>query len=344
MSPFTLFRGYKGRYEDSLAKSSTPTRGDSTNSKRKLRKLLNADTSSPNRFPLSLPMETIPSYAGSGRLDAPADTLRNQPEIPPVRPHVSVNEMDRMDGIDNLSTNRRSTPLSATDFRPSFSLEDPVVSRYFSDAHRYPQIQTPSPISPVRSWSPIPSVHRESYEVGDEQSYGPKMKDYDREDWIDDQVPDDHRPGYSFQGDRADPRLSTMVEVGLRDSQGREIHYTEYNENPATAQTISHRLPSVRPSQEEEIFMGKRRIPQRKPLPPETIEPAVVEHDYWEEDASEPEIYHYIVPTGLDIIFQDEDGNEITRVGKSGKTNHGEHAQKNVPIVIHDEFGRELFR
>jgi len=26
-----------------------------------------------------------------------------------------------------------------------------------------------------------------------------------------------------------------------------------------------------------------------------------------------PELYYYIVPTGLDIIFQDEDGTEITR-------------------------------
>ena len=31
------------------------------------------------------------------------------------------------------------------------------------------------------------------------------------------------------------------------------------------------------------------------------------------KDSSEPEIYYYIVPAGLDIIFQDEDGTEITR-------------------------------
>lgn len=27
----------------------------------------------------------------------------------------------------------------------------------------------------------------------------------------------------------------------------------------------------------------------------------------------EPDEYHYIVPNGLNVIFQDEDGNEITR-------------------------------
>lgn len=31
------------------------------------------------------------------------------------------------------------------------------------------------------------------------------------------------------------------------------------------------------------------------------------------EDSSKPDIYYYIVPTDLDIIFQDEDGTEITR-------------------------------
>ena len=28
---------------------------------------------------------------------------------------------------------------------------------------------------------------------------------------------------------------------------------------------------------------------------------------------SDPEVYHYIVPVGVDVIFQDEDGSEITR-------------------------------
>jgi hypothetical protein len=31
------------------------------------------------------------------------------------------------------------------------------------------------------------------------------------------------------------------------------------------------------------------------------------------KDIFEPELYYYIVPAGLDIIFQDEDGTEITR-------------------------------
>lgn len=38
----------------------------------------------------------------------------------------------------------------------------------------------------------------------------------------------------------------------------------------------------------------------------------------WEKNDSdnsdvEPDEYHYIVPNGLNVIFQDEEGNEITR-------------------------------
>ncbi|KAF7352862.1 hypothetical protein MVEN_01253200 [Mycena venus] len=48
---------------------------------------------------------------------------------------------------------------------------------------------------------------------------------------------------------------------------------------------------------------------------------------------------YYIVPGGVDVIFQDEDGNEITRVGDfSGR-------RKRVsPIIVQDEDGRELYR
>ena len=40
-----------------------------------------------------------------------------------------------------------------------------------------------------------------------------------------------------------------------------------------------------------------------------------IAHGDREKDNSsfEPEIYYYMVPAGLDIIFQDEDGTEITR-------------------------------
>jgi len=65
------------------------------------------------------------------------------------------------------------------------------------------------------------------------------------------------------------------------------------------------------------------------------------------KDSFEPEIYYYIVPPDLDIIFQDENGTEITRVGKTIKGTQDRSSDthtKNIPFVVQDVVGNELFR
>jgi hypothetical protein len=39
------------------------------------------------------------------------------------------------------------------------------------------------------------------------------------------------------------------------------------------------------------------------------LQPEILERDYGSDD----EVYQYIVPTGVDVIFRDATGNEITR-------------------------------
>ncbi|PPQ92404.1 hypothetical protein CVT25_008754 [Psilocybe cyanescens] len=73
-------------------------------------------------------------------------------------------------------------------------------------------------------------------------------------------------------------------------------------------------------------------------------EATVFERDYGSEDDYEPEIYNYIVPAGLNVIFQDEDGNVITRVGRRTRPYDTSHPVRSAPIIVHDEFGRELYR
>ncbi|KZP32911.1 hypothetical protein FIBSPDRAFT_1012939 [Athelia psychrophila] len=67
-------------------------------------------------------------------------------------------------------------------------------------------------------------------------------------------------------------------------------------------------------------------------------------HSEPQHHAPEPDTY-YIIPPGTNVIFQDEDGNEIHRqvviVGDfTGKKRH----YKEQPIVVQDEFGREIYR
>ncbi|KIK98759.1 hypothetical protein PAXRUDRAFT_646679 [Paxillus rubicundulus Ve08.2h10] len=50
---------------------------------------------------------------------------------------------------------------------------------------------------------------------------------------------------------------------------------------------------------------------------------------------------YYIIPGGMDVIFQDEHGNEITRVGDfSGRP----RPSRPGPFVVQNEFGKELYR
>ncbi|KAF8558890.1 hypothetical protein OG21DRAFT_998070 [Imleria badia] len=50
---------------------------------------------------------------------------------------------------------------------------------------------------------------------------------------------------------------------------------------------------------------------------------------------------YYIIPGGMNVIFQDEHGNEITRVGDfTGRS----RPSRPGPFVVQDEHGRELYR
>ena len=43
------------------------------------------------------------------------------------------------------------------------------------------------------------------------------------------------------------------------------------------------------------------------------VQSDVLQQEYWDDEDSDPEIYHYIVPAGLKVTFQDQAGNMITR-------------------------------
>lgn len=67
--------------------------------------------------------------------------------------------------------------------------------------------------------------------------------------------------------------------------------------------------------------------------PPVTV--VVQRGEYGEKDT------YYIIPGGAPVIFEDDDGNEITRVGDfSG--NYRPRPQR--PVIVQDEYGRELCR
>ncbi|KIM46269.1 hypothetical protein M413DRAFT_309588 [Hebeloma cylindrosporum] len=60
----------------------------------------------------------------------------------------------------------------------------PVASQYMSSAHRYPQGPAAIPIALSRSWSPIPSVHRESIRDDSELEEFSRSDVYEGRSWV----------------------------------------------------------------------------------------------------------------------------------------------------------------
>ncbi|KAF8639842.1 hypothetical protein AX17_001097 [Amanita inopinata Kibby_2008] len=74
----------------------------------------------------------------------------------------------------------------------------------------------------------------------------------------------------------------------------------------------------------------------------DVIEPMIFEHEVFGDDRDpNPKIWHYIVPGGLDVLFKDEDGNELTRIRNTGKRSN---QRRVTPMVIEDEFGNVVYR
>ncbi|KAF9569023.1 hypothetical protein CPC08DRAFT_702145 [Agrocybe pediades] len=56
-------------------------------------------------------------------------------------------------------------------------------------------------------------------------------------------------------------------------------------------------------------------------------------------------MYHYIVPAGAKVVFQDVFGNVITRLGPKSSRKHEMNPHvRSVPIIVHDEYGNELYK
>ncbi|KAF5321710.1 hypothetical protein D9619_000442 [Psilocybe cf. subviscida] len=85
--------------------------------------------------------------------------------------------------------------------------------------------------------------------------------------------------------------------------------------------------------------------PARRTLAPSAIEPGIIEQEYWDDKEVVLDIYHYIVPIGVKVMFQDQEGNMILRMAKTGKVlTSAAVPQRCAPIVVHDANGRELYR
>ncbi|KAI0751324.1 hypothetical protein C8Q80DRAFT_567291 [Daedaleopsis nitida] len=90
--------------------------------------------------------------------------------------------------------------------------------------------------------------------------------------------------------------------------------------------------PRVKPSRDHPAYWDK-------PLDPEEEPPVVVVVEHGKNGKKDK---YYIIPGGAPVIFEDEDGNELTRVGDfSGRY---KPPRRPRPVIVQDQYGREICR
>ncbi|CCM05646.1 uncharacterized protein FIBRA_07876 [Fibroporia radiculosa] len=199
---------------------------------------------------------------------------------------------------------------------------------------------------PSRAHSPVPIVQRESSlsrlqeAFADHGTYSPAT--------LESSTPQPHR---------ATPRQMPQA----RPVQLSTIH--EARHEPRLVSSSTTPLEGIRP---DVMRTSTRRRPSRHVRPtfmePEEVEVQYVESEapavQWGHQTAHPEEYpsvvvvvqrgrhgekdtYYIIPGGAPVIFEDDNGNEITRVGDFS----GNYIpQPTRPVIVQDEYGRELCR
>ncbi|KAJ7179911.1 hypothetical protein C8R43DRAFT_381893 [Mycena crocata] len=211
--------------------------------------------------------------------------------------------------------------------------------------------------SPSRSWSTIPTIQRQSAPIESHLPLqenifdGSSCKSHERNNLS----PTTSRVSQPFLDEQRGSTLDTPIfgprEEGLfrnempydmvsplsqlasgwRESPRHSPNSLVFNQHGGPSRQDSASRRSKSPATESPSEWSLRRVPPSRPM----------------DRPVSPELYHdnpvdgtyYIIPGGMDVVFQAEDGREITRVGDfSGRR------RRISPIIIQDQYGHELYR
>jgi len=222
-------------------------------------------------------------------------------------------------------------PPQRREIYPEFPNDDPSGSTW----RLHDSLGSSYQIAREKSWSPIPSVHRESTQITDAYDRS-RASLTDEEKWV--QNSQRGKVGNQFdenqvRREQASAPLTPITGVDARPRYSQETRRSD--------KTGSHEgnLQIMDPSRRTDRSLWNNDYSG-------TIEPAIYERESYDGSESEPDVYQYIVPVGVDVIFQDEAGNEIARVGNSkpSRTNSHDRPRIHAPIIVMDELGNELYR
>ncbi|KJA29977.1 hypothetical protein HYPSUDRAFT_249786 [Hypholoma sublateritium FD-334 SS-4] len=111
---------------------------------------------------------------------------------------------------------------------------------------------------------------------------------------------------------------STQITHGPSQYPGQCLNSQEAPQNVRSDENAARRHPS------------QTRFQTPGPLEQEPIDSTLLQQEYWDDEDSDPEIYHYIVPAGLKVTFQDQAGNMIARVGKRGQVENASRSSTHI--------------
>ncbi|PFH51441.1 hypothetical protein AMATHDRAFT_3097 [Amanita thiersii Skay4041] len=212
-----------------------------------------------------------------------------------------------------------------------------TIPEYNYTRLEYPTLADNSfrPISQsTRRWSPIPDVHRAT-----------PTEEYDDSEFTN--TVRLHRRSLVRQDNKTSGKRGPSPHIRIHDEFSHHelpgdalVEYegpSDMTSGGPFPHTISHDHGSL-------AFESKRSYGAENQFHrvTEIIEPMIFEHEIpGRGENSNPKIWHYIVPGGLDVIFKDEDGNVLTRVRNVGK---GSNRRQVTPMIIEDEFGNVVYR
>lgn len=317
LSSLVRFLGFDGD-----AETPKPRPRNGRRRPRKLRKIRH-----PN-IPINIPVRSTPME----RVQTPS-TVHSEGEDSGEHYQNQETTTDRPNNTPHTFQASPNTQADDTNHLSSIS-EDP------SEGSKETRVQTPVSVAPSRLWGSIPSAHRNSF-PGGEDPFAHEL--------------DDDRGGAKglVKSESAKrPRRLTSLNVDRHQHDAQEPHDAEKGKKASQQQNIVLHRPAAsraNPREEEESWSRRGNVSQQDLG--ETSKAAILRHGDRVKDGFQPEMCYYIVPAGLDIIFQDEDGNEITRVGRTiGGPGMAQDSSsrttlsKNVPFVVQDVSGDELFR
>jgi hypothetical protein len=266
------------------------------------------------------------------------------------------------ESVQSSRLSRRPTP------RPSryAAIED------YSGVYRDEELEIPHILEPVRPPSPIPTVRREESTsrlreiISDDGQTNPpphpEVQNHDNQRYVREKYNEPQSGENNWLEDQEPPVLLRRYEDPIRDD--RRVD-NRYDENPyfedhlarnewrapsdtSLAQSESHR-DSTRRGREPGRSARYAEHPDSYPrhrdeslqISPVTSRQLYSQHEI--QSTSADRDTYYIIPPGMDVIFQDEAGNEITRVGDFGRKSQ-RRSHRPAPIIIQDEYGREIYR